>query len=86
MERVGLDSLPAVTEDEALELCVHHLQLAAIYFNNVSHDIEANLEEAKKIITRGAPSYVNGNPAWEGAKGFLISSQEAHEQLEQKFP
>lgn len=81
MERVGLDSLPAVTQDEALELCVHHLQLAAIYFDN-----EANLSEAKKIITRDAPSYVDGNPDWEGPKAFLRASHHAHEALKERFP
>lgn len=85
MDRVGLDKLPPVTEDEALEICVHHLQLAAIYAQNVSEDLPAVLAEAERIVCRDAPTYVKGNPFWEGARAFLEASHEAHEALKEKF-
>lgn len=47
---------PRVSRDAALELMVHHLQLAHMYFQNVPHDAEANKAEAYRLFTEHLPT------------------------------
>jgi len=46
-----LSSPPRVTRDEALELMVHHLQLAAMYYEATSHDESAVAIEVNRIMS-----------------------------------
>lgn len=77
-ERLGLDNLPRVTEDEALELCVHHLQLAACYAMNIPDDLKAVLTEAERIVNRDNTTWKD-NPGWKSVEAFLKASWRAHE-------
>lgn len=44
---------PPVTRDMALELMVHHLQLAHMYFQNIPEDREGNREEVERLLLAG---------------------------------
>lgn len=44
IETLGV-AAPRVTRDEATELCVHHLRLAAMYFQATHEDNNKQLEE-----------------------------------------
>lgn len=83
-QRIGLDSLPPVTADEALELCVHHLQLAAIYYMNTGDDLESDVAEARRIVLRDCPTFVD-DPRWVGAEAFLRASHAQHEAAKRRF-
>lgn len=43
-------SMPAVTEDSALELMVHHLQLAHTFYQLTSSNREENRQEAERLL------------------------------------
>lgn len=53
--RVGLDNLPTVTRDEALEHMIHHLQLATIYYQNTSDNSEEVHSELERLMLRDCP-------------------------------
>lgn len=72
MNRVGLDNLPQATEDEATELMAYHLQLAAIYFQNVPEDIGGVLEEVMRIMVRDDARGIDC-PRWLAAEVFIKS-------------
>lgn len=79
VERLHTDSLPSVTEDEALELMTHHLQMAAIYFQNTVSDWEPeHYDEVQRIVTRDVPSYTD-NPTWLASKAFIEASVAKYE-------
>ncbi len=46
---LGVDP-PRVTRDQALELMVHHLELAAMYYEATPKDHEAVKTEAERLI------------------------------------
>lgn len=75
----GLDTLPRVTDDEAVELMVHHLDLAAIYYKNTPDDLAAVETEVKRLMTRDPPGFEGD--AWAGALAFLRAISEYHEKL-----
>lgn len=44
---------PRVSRDAALELMVHHLQMAHACFQNTIHDVDAKREEVHRLFTEG---------------------------------
>lgn len=75
--RLLCDTLPPVSDDEALELCVHHLQLARIYWMNTSPDLQANLVEIERILAAQ-----NEHDAYASAiTGFFVTCDQIDEGL-----
>lgn len=66
---LGLDAFP-VTEDEAVELVVHHLKLAAMFFANTPEDKGRQLnEELRRQFAPGRwigfeEGYLNACSIW----------------------
>jgi hypothetical protein len=61
---------PRVGQDEALELMVHHLQLAAMYFEATSEDFEECLAEIKRLLEDDPRSAVSAIPWYSAISGF----------------
>jgi hypothetical protein len=80
--RCGLDYLPRVTDDEATELMVHHLEIAAIYYKNTPDDHAAILVEVTRLMTRELPGF--HTDALAGALGFLTAISDYHERLKKQ--
>jgi hypothetical protein len=78
----GLDLLPRVTDDEATELMVHHLEIAAIYYKNTPDDHDALVAEVKRLMMRDPPGFEGD--ALTGALAFLAAIAQYHEQLKAK--
>ena len=73
-ETYGVD-VPPVTRDEALELMVHHLQLAAAYF-------EATPEDANDCYVEMGRLMAGTKPALVGARAFYSSLVEHYAKME----
>lgn len=64
--KVGVDAPGPVHPDVALELMVHHLQLAAMYFEALPKSHEKNMAEINRLLKdddrcrAGAPQFVEG--------------------------
>jgi hypothetical protein len=68
-EKYDLDA-PRVTKDEAVEQTLHHLALAAMYYEATpDDDNEQILKEAKRMLASEAQGL--DAPAVLGAKAFL---------------
>lgn len=78
MKTVGLDA-PRVTADEAVELCIHHLQLAAMYFEATPDDTEQLLTEARRIMLREVPSY--DTPGYHAAVVWIADIAATYNQM-----
>lgn len=63
-----LDSLPAITQDEALELMTHHLQLARVYYQNVSDDTSLVAAEVQRLMH-------DDNASWALAEPWLAAAE-----------
>jgi len=46
-----------VTEDEAFELMIHHLQMAAAYYEATPEDYDTNYKEMERIMDSGIPGF-----------------------------
>ncbi len=69
--KLNLDNLPSVTRDEALELMVHHLLLAEIYYQATPDDEIAVLREVERLMAGGITNYVP--PSLLGARAWLAT-------------
>ena len=80
-ERLALDA-PTVTRDEALELMVHHLKLAAMYYEAVPEDIKAVTDEMERLM---AEDPVTGpEPALLAARSWLTRIYKVYEAMKDK--
>lgn len=67
-KRFQIDLQTSVSRDEAVELCIHHLQLAAAYFEATPHDAGAQLaEEIQRAVRASASGTVPYDPPWARA-------------------
>lgn len=67
-ERFAIDLQTSVTRDEAVELCVHHLQLAAAYFEATPDDAGLQLaEEIERAVRASASGTIPDDPPWARA-------------------
>jgi len=72
--KLGID-VPPVTEDEALELMIHHLSLAASYYEATPNNYDNNYKEMERIMTlHNIPSYTS--PALKAARVWLHAIDE----------
>jgi hypothetical protein len=79
----GLDNLPRTTDDEATELMVHHLELAAIYYKNTPDDYTALITEVTRLMKRDHPPEFTTD-ALAGALAFLTAINAYHEELKKE--
>ncbi len=78
--RIGLGNLPRVTRDEALELMIHHLQMASVYYEAVPGDEDSNRAELERIMGREiVGAYVP--PELPAARAWLTSMDTSYAQL-----
>lgn len=67
-ERFTIDLQTSVSRDEAVELCIHHLQLAAAYFEATPDDAGAQMqEEIKRAVSASASGTGPDDPPWARA-------------------
>ena len=82
MRHVRVD-FPAVTQDQALELMAHHLQLAYTYFEAISDDDKAVDQELKRLMIdpdmKDIKDYLT--PAYRAAVPWLATLRAFHERL-----
>jgi len=82
--KVGVD-VPPVTEDEALELMVHHLSLAAAYYEATGSNEDENFQEIIRLL-RPLPQM----PEYEGAaltaaKSWFQAMRKYYDALEVEY-
>lgn len=79
-KRIGLDTI-RVTPDEATELCAHHLQMAAMFFEATpQHFPSVKAEVLRLMAERVAFNYAS--PAQVGATAFLDAINRHYDGLE----
>lgn len=79
LNRVTID-VPPVTEDEAVELMVHHLALAAAYYEAVPEDGAAVRGEVERLMTdHQLPTW--RSPGLQAACAWLDRIYQAHEAI-----
>lgn len=83
MKLINLECFP-VTEDEAVEMTIHHLRLAAIFFMNTPEDLgHALKEEARRLAIRrnqqGGLPYDYADLADNGIAAFIEAMPAAAE-------
>lgn len=76
--RIGFDA-PRVTRDEALELMVHYLKLAAAYFQATPEDEDANFAEMTRLMTHEIPGHED--PALIAARLWFATMRAHYERL-----
>jgi hypothetical protein len=76
--------MPSVTEDEALELMIHHLSLAAAYYEATSDNQVDNLKEMTRIMDPKIPGYQN--PALVAARYWLITLDKHYDEIKDEEP
>lgn len=79
--RIGVDA-PRVSRDMALELMVHHLQLAAMYYEATSADEAANLAEAERLMQSEIPDH--DEPARIAMRPWLAALNNYYASLKKK--
>jgi hypothetical protein len=82
MKRLHID-VPSVTPDEACELVIHHLRLAAAYFEATPHDQCVQLlQEAhrQRAVELASPWWAS--PWWAPAVDFIKGLQIEYEHVE----
>lgn len=75
MKTVNTDGLE-VTQDEALEFAIHHLRLAALFFEAGPDSYKIWEEEIKRILSRGLDT-----PAQHAALDWLSSIHRIYEKM-----
>jgi hypothetical protein len=76
--RVGVDA-PRVSRDVALELMVHHLQLAAMYYEATPDDDAAVAAEVERLLISEIPYHET--PALRAARPWLEAIRAHYERL-----
>lgn len=80
-DRVSLDP-PRVTRDEAVALCIHHLELAATYFEATPDDgAEAIRDQIRKGTAAGAG---RGPAVCDAVMAFINSLDDYYESLKKE--
>lgn len=74
-QKFGVDA-PSVTNDEATELMVHHLQLAAMYFEAVPPNDEQNLREIARLLKDDDRTLVAAKPFYLALQRFYDSMKD----------
>lgn len=74
---LGISNLE-VTQDEAVELCLHHLALAATFFEATPDDNNT------QIIEELNRRYHMSNDVIAGSRGFLTAIHSYHEKLKEE--
>lgn len=77
--KLGVD-VPLVTSDEALEFMVHHLSLAAAYYEATGSDEDENYEEMIRLLFSGVPNYEG--PCLTAAKVWFQAIRKYYDDLE----
>lgn len=72
-------SVPLVSQDEALELMIYHLTIAAAYFEAVSDDHATNIEAVLIRMKEGRDG--NFIPAFDASKLFYESLRQQYDAL-----
>lgn len=73
--RINTDQL-SLTTDEAVELCAHHLRLAALFYQSTPEDAAATCGEILRII-----STADHSDAHLAAGAFLRAIEDYYRQL-----
>ena len=76
--KVGVD-VPPVTEDEALEFVIHHLSLAAAYYEATPNDSNNNLKEMERMMASGIQNYET--PALKAARAWFSTIEADFERM-----
>lgn len=76
--RINTDSF-SITQDEAVELCAHHLRLAALFYQSTPEDAAAVRQEILRLIRTAEHS-----DALEAAGAFLRAIEDYYRQLRDK--
>lgn len=71
--------VPPVTQDEALELMVHHLSLAAAYFEAAPENYDDNIKEIERIMTSEIKGFVS--PGLKAAKAWLLAMDYTYNEM-----
>ena len=84
-ERLGLDA-PKCTRDEAVELFVHHVQLAAMYFLNAPEDPKAE-QVMEELSRKMSHPQSGGGDDYElpAARLFAMKLTEACEAMKKEY-
>lgn len=79
MKTFGVDA-PRVTHDEAVELCIYHLRMAAMYYEATPNDDNKQLvEEINRLMKR------DDNHNWfQPAHDFISASWRFHDKLKKQ--
>lgn len=71
---------PPVTRDEAVELCIYHLRLAAMYYEATPDDDNKQLEEELQRVCARDDDW----RAHQSALDFLSASWRFHDELKKQ--
>lgn len=77
--RINTDQL-SITQDEAVELCAHHLRLAALFYQSTPEDAAAVRGEILRILRTAEHS-----DALEAAGAFLRAIEDYYRQLKEEI-
>lgn len=80
--RIGLDTFRRVTRDEATELMVHHLSLAAVFYEATPVDEAAVLAEVERLLASDVPNH--DCPELVGARAWLTAMNAYYAALKAK--
>lgn len=76
--KLGID-VPRVTRDVALKLMVHHIELAAAYYEATPEDKGAVRLEAERLLKSSIPGFED--PAIVAARAMLIALNAHYEAM-----
>ena len=72
---------PRVTKDEEVELCIHHLAMAAMYYEATPDDgnTQIKAEAERMLLDQSIPNHVP--PALAAGRAFLSAAHSYYEKL-----
>lgn len=81
MKTYGLDA-PRTTNDEAVELCIHHLRLAWMFYDAVPEDGNRQLlEELSRVMKRSGEESLGADIT---IRAFAAAALDYHEDLKRQ--